>query len=151
MRGIIFFTTAQLLSTSVLALKYEYELNCQEKVTFVNSSQNEGLSPSCIALSFDGFGSIFTAFCLFFWDVFFRVFTVLTFRISKFISAWAPVVEIRICASKFKKCIQKLNGLMVSMEIFYCKAEFVQHKKNSTFSGDFYYYVVSVILKIDVW
>jgi hypothetical protein len=43
----------------VLALKYEYELNCQEKkVNFVNSSQNKGLSPSGIALSFDGFGSI---------------------------------------------------------------------------------------------
>jgi hypothetical protein len=50
--------TAQLLSTSVLALQYEYELNCQEKVNFVNSSQKEGLSPSGTALSFDGFGSI---------------------------------------------------------------------------------------------
>jgi hypothetical protein len=28
------------------------------KVNFINSSQNEGLSPSGIALSFDGFGSI---------------------------------------------------------------------------------------------
>jgi hypothetical protein len=50
---------AQLLSTSVLALKYEYELNCQgKKVNFINLSENEGLSPSGIALSFDGFGSI---------------------------------------------------------------------------------------------
>jgi hypothetical protein len=49
-------STAQYLSTSVLALKYEYELNCQEKSIFFNSSQNEGLSPSGIALSFDGFG-----------------------------------------------------------------------------------------------
>jgi hypothetical protein len=31
---------------------------CKKKVNFVNSSQNEGLSPSGIALSFDGFGSI---------------------------------------------------------------------------------------------
>jgi hypothetical protein len=30
----------------------------RKKVNFVNSSQNEGLSPSGIALSFDGFGSI---------------------------------------------------------------------------------------------
>jgi hypothetical protein len=30
----------------------------KEKVNFINSSQNEGLSPSCIALSFGGFGSI---------------------------------------------------------------------------------------------
>jgi hypothetical protein len=30
----------------------------KRKVNFVNSSQNEGLSLSCIALSFDGFGSI---------------------------------------------------------------------------------------------
>jgi hypothetical protein len=30
----------------------------KKKVNFVNSSQNEGLSPSGIALSFDGFGSI---------------------------------------------------------------------------------------------
>jgi hypothetical protein len=42
----------------VLALKYEYELKSQEKVNFVNSSQNEGLSPSGIALFFDRFGSI---------------------------------------------------------------------------------------------
>jgi hypothetical protein len=42
-------STAQLLSTSVLTLKYDYEL----KVNFVNSSENEGLSPSGIALSFD--------------------------------------------------------------------------------------------------
>jgi hypothetical protein len=27
-------------------------------ISFINSSQNEGLPPSCIALSFDGFGSI---------------------------------------------------------------------------------------------
>jgi hypothetical protein len=33
------------------------ELNCQKKVIFVNSSQNEGSSPSGIALSFDGFGA----------------------------------------------------------------------------------------------
>jgi hypothetical protein len=43
----------------ILALRYEYELNCQEKkVNYVNSSKNEGLSRSDIALSFDGFGSI---------------------------------------------------------------------------------------------
>jgi hypothetical protein len=30
----------------------------KKKVNFINSTQNEGLSPSCIALSFDGFGSI---------------------------------------------------------------------------------------------
>jgi hypothetical protein len=30
----------------------------KKKVNFINSSENEGLSPSCIALSFDGFGSI---------------------------------------------------------------------------------------------
>jgi hypothetical protein len=30
----------------------------KKKVNFINSSQNEELSPSCIALSFDGFGSI---------------------------------------------------------------------------------------------
>jgi hypothetical protein len=30
----------------------------KEKVNFMNSSQNEGSSPSCIALSFDGFGSM---------------------------------------------------------------------------------------------
>jgi hypothetical protein len=52
-------STAQLLSTSVLALEYEYELNCQEKkINFRNIIQNKGLSPSCIALSFDGFGTI---------------------------------------------------------------------------------------------
>jgi hypothetical protein len=30
----------------------------QKKIGFINSSQNEGLYPSCIALSFDGFGSL---------------------------------------------------------------------------------------------
>jgi hypothetical protein len=30
----------------------------KKKVNLINSSQNEGSSPSCIALSFDGFGSI---------------------------------------------------------------------------------------------
>jgi hypothetical protein len=30
----------------------------KKKVNFIHSTQNEGLSPSCIALSFDGFGSI---------------------------------------------------------------------------------------------
>jgi hypothetical protein len=30
----------------------------KKKVHFINSSQNDGLSPSCIALSLDGFGSI---------------------------------------------------------------------------------------------
>jgi hypothetical protein len=30
----------------------------KKKVNFINASQNEGLSPLCIALSFDGFGSI---------------------------------------------------------------------------------------------
>jgi hypothetical protein len=32
----------------------------KKKINFINLpvSQNEGLSPSCIALSFDGFGSI---------------------------------------------------------------------------------------------
>jgi hypothetical protein len=30
----------------------------KKKVNFINSSQNEELSSSCIALSFDGFGSV---------------------------------------------------------------------------------------------
>jgi hypothetical protein len=30
----------------------------EKKVNFKNSSPNEGLSPSCIALSFNGFGLI---------------------------------------------------------------------------------------------
>jgi hypothetical protein len=32
--------------------------NVQKKVILINSSQNEGLSPSCIALSFNAFGSV---------------------------------------------------------------------------------------------
>jgi exonuclease III len=43
--------------TSLLTLKYDYEFNCK-KVNFINSTQNEGLSTPCIALSFDGFVSI---------------------------------------------------------------------------------------------
>jgi hypothetical protein len=49
---------SQLHHTTVLVKKYEYEWNCQEKRKFLNSSQNKRLSPSCIALSFHGFGSI---------------------------------------------------------------------------------------------
>jgi hypothetical protein len=50
-----------------------------KKVNFINWSQNEWLSPSCKALSFDGFDSIS-------WhSIFFSSFTVFTiFRISKF-------------------------------------------------------------------
>jgi hypothetical protein len=47
----------------------------QKKVNFLNSSKNEGLSPSCIALSFDGFGSISRLSVL----VFIGSFTVFTF------------------------------------------------------------------------
>jgi hypothetical protein len=32
----------------------------KKKENLINSSQNEGLSPSCIALSFDRFGSVST-------------------------------------------------------------------------------------------
>jgi hypothetical protein len=46
------------LLTSALALEYEYELNCQEQLDLINSSENEGLPPSDIALSFYRFGSI---------------------------------------------------------------------------------------------
>jgi hypothetical protein len=48
-----------LLSTSVLALKYEYELNRQEKSKFCKFIPKEGLSPSGIALFFGGFGTLF--------------------------------------------------------------------------------------------
>ena len=49
------------------------------EINFINSSRNEGLSPSCIALSFDGFGSIS-------WHSiwFFRLFTLFTFFFSDF-------------------------------------------------------------------
>jgi hypothetical protein len=53
----------------------------KKKVNFINSSENEELSPSCIAQSFDGFGSIL-------WHSmwFFGSFTVaqFLFRISNF-------------------------------------------------------------------
>jgi hypothetical protein len=61
-------------------LKYGYELNCQEKkVHFINSSQNEGVSTSCIALSYDGFGSFswHSILCIHLW-FFFGSFTILT-------------------------------------------------------------------------
>jgi hypothetical protein len=45
-------------SAGGLLVKYEYELNCQEKSKFDEFITNEGLSLSGIALSFDGFGSI---------------------------------------------------------------------------------------------
>jgi hypothetical protein len=49
----------------------------------MNSSQNEGLSPSCIALSFDGFGSIsWHSIC------FFGSYTVFTFFPLDFQRFW---------------------------------------------------------------
>jgi hypothetical protein len=39
----------------------------KKKVNFINVSQNKGLSPSCIALSLDGFGSILWHSICFFW------------------------------------------------------------------------------------
>jgi cbb3-type cytochrome oxidase subunit 1 len=70
----------------------------KKKVNFINSSQNEGLSPSCIALSFDGFGSIS-------WHSiwFFRLFTIF-FLISNFFGLSTTeetcVVEMRIWCIK---------------------------------------------------
>jgi hypothetical protein len=37
---------------------YHLSLTVEKNENFINSSQNEGLSPSYISLSFDGFGSI---------------------------------------------------------------------------------------------
>jgi hypothetical protein len=61
----------------------------KKKVNFMNSSQNERLSSSCIALSFDGFWFNFMAQ----YSVFFRVFYsflnfFLDFQLS---SAWVPL------------------------------------------------------------
>jgi hypothetical protein len=50
-----------------------------KKVNFINSSQNKGLSPSGIALSFDGFGPIswhsfwFSSDGYFSFQIFFRI------------------------------------------------------------------------------
>jgi hypothetical protein len=56
-------------------------LLAKEESKFINSSQNEGLSPSCIALSFDGFGSISWLSIWFFRPLYsFHIFS----RISKF-------------------------------------------------------------------
>jgi hypothetical protein len=51
--------SAKLLSTRVLAFKYEYELNCQEISKFYKFiSKRRIISLRHRALSFDGFGSI---------------------------------------------------------------------------------------------
>jgi hypothetical protein len=60
-------STVQLLSTLVLVLKYEYELNCQG-VHHVNSDYTF----FDIALSFDRFGSISLNFVLFLYNSPFR-------------------------------------------------------------------------------
>jgi hypothetical protein len=46
------------LSASVLLENTNMNSTVRKKVNFINSSQNDGLSPSCIALSSDGFDSI---------------------------------------------------------------------------------------------
>jgi hypothetical protein len=68
------------LAKNELSFAVVLDISVKKKVNFINSSQNEGLSPSGIALSFDGFGSIS-------WTVFgfFGAFTSFTiFRISTF-------------------------------------------------------------------
>jgi hypothetical protein len=62
--------------------KCGYEFNCQPILNSINTFQNKGLAPLCIAISLDGFGFISQhSVC---WGCFPRVFTVITFRISKF-------------------------------------------------------------------
>jgi hypothetical protein len=58
-------------------LKYEYELNCREK-SKRNLSKNKELSPSCIALSFNGFGSnsLHFVWCFGSFNSFFFFFTI---------------------------------------------------------------------------
>jgi hypothetical protein len=78
-------------------------MNCtvKRKLHFLNSSQNKGLSPSCIALSFDGFGSI-SWHCLGFFSGSFTAFHI--FRISNFfglsITEETLLVEMRIWCIK---------------------------------------------------
>jgi hypothetical protein len=77
----------------------------KKKVNFINLSQNEGLSPSCRALSFDEFGSILWHNI---WLFFFGSYTVFTFFPPDFqlFSVGVPlkrrikVVEMRICCIK---------------------------------------------------
>jgi hypothetical protein len=80
-RFLVFSTCPATNSSAVVRENFSLMNNSvKKKVNFINSSQNEGLSPSCIALSFDGFDSIS-------WTVFgfFGSFTVFTiFRISTF-------------------------------------------------------------------
>jgi hypothetical protein len=56
----VWSTTAQYLSTLILAFIKNTNMNktVKKKVNLINTSQNEGSSPSCLALSFDRFGSI---------------------------------------------------------------------------------------------
>jgi hypothetical protein len=57
------------------------------RVKNLNSFQNEGFSPSCIALSFDGFVSIYdTLFCFFFSPIY----SLTLFRIS----VWASLTDL---------------------------------------------------------
>jgi hypothetical protein len=52
------FYVYSLSNSDILSVYILVFLAKKKKVNFINSSQNEGLSPSCIALSFDRFGSI---------------------------------------------------------------------------------------------
>jgi hypothetical protein len=47
-----------------ICFKVRMWIELSRKVNFINLFQNEGLSPSCIALPFDGFGSI-SWYCVF--------------------------------------------------------------------------------------
>jgi hypothetical protein len=60
---------AQWLSTSCTCLKIWIWIELpRKKIDFIYLSKNEGLSHSCIALSFDRFGFTFMAFCFgFYW------------------------------------------------------------------------------------
>jgi hypothetical protein len=49
---------SEVLGIWELSISRTLDPNFVKKVNFINSSQNEGLSPSCITLSFNGFGLI---------------------------------------------------------------------------------------------
>jgi hypothetical protein len=75
----------------------------KKKVHFINSSQNERLSPSCIALTFDGLGTISRHSICFLFRFFFTVFTIFWisyfFGLSTTDETW--LVEMHIWCMKF--------------------------------------------------
>jgi hypothetical protein len=114
--------------------KKQLNKTVKKKVNFINSSQNEGLSPSGIALSFDGLSSISWHSVWFSSDGSFSFHFFFFFWISNFfdlsITEETWVVEMRIW------CIKIVNVLLLHCKELTVESE-NQHFMNGAWGGHF--------------